>query len=114
MQLEAKADTILCTPLRDDSTSKGKTNFWLTRRRIPEQKGGHKDNCPTHLRRWISRVPEEPVELEALRHEDRLRRLLQQVLEVPLVCVGGQVVHRPRNLTKLTSFITQVVITRGV
>ena len=35
---------------------------------------------------------EEPIELEALAHEDGLHRLLEQVLEVPLVGVDGEVV----------------------
>ena len=60
---------------------------------IPEQQRGHEDNSPAHFGRWISWVPEKPVELEALGHEDRLRGLLQQVLKVPLVGVGSQVVH---------------------
>ena len=61
----------------------------------PEQEGGDEDDGPVHLRRWISWVPEKPVELEALGHEDRLCSLFQQVLEVPLVCICGQVVNRP-------------------
>lgn len=40
-------------------------------------------------------VAKEAVEAQAPGHENGLGRLLHEILETPLVRVGGQVVHRP-------------------
>ena len=56
---------------------------------VSEEQTGDEHLQPVVLLARARDRPEEPVELEALRHEDRLRRLLEQVLKVPLVCVGG-------------------------
>ena len=59
---------------------------------VSEQQTGDEHLQPLVLLPRARHRPEEPVELEALAHEDGLHRLLEQVLEVPLVGVDGQVV----------------------